>query len=300
MSWKKFNLYGGLSLAMCFWAFSFIWYKIAFQYFEPMALVFFRLIAASIFVSLLIVLFGKFERIRKKHYRIFLLLVFFEPFLYFIGESYGMQIVTSTTGAVIISFIPLLTPVAAYFIYKNRLTWYNFAGILVSFVGVLFVLTGRDFVLIAPIKGIILMFLAVISAIIYSAIIVYLAKHYKPITIVWIQSVAGAIFFLPLFTIFDLEETMMVNWSWEVLAPIIKLGIFPSALSFILFNRAIREIGMTIPNIYTNFIPVFTAILSFIILKEDMPPGKIIGIFIVLTGLWISQRKANLHRSLKH
>jgi len=73
-------LYGGLTLAMCFWAFSFIWYKLAYRYLEPMALIFFRLVVASVFVTLILVLSGKFEKIQKKDYRVFLLLVFLVQF----------------------------------------------------------------------------------------------------------------------------------------------------------------------------------------------------------------------------
>jgi len=90
---------------------------------------------------------------------------------------------------------------------------------------------------------------------------------------------------------FQLEETMNIQWNWEVISPVIKLGIFPSALSFLFYTRAIREIGITKANTFTNFIPVFTAILSFFILSEEMPPGKVIGIIVVVTGLLISQKK---------
>jgi len=258
---------------------------------EPMALVFFRLISATLFLSLLIGISGKFEKIHKKDYRIFLLLAFFEPLLYFLGESYGMTMVSSTTGAIIISLIPLLTPIAAYILFMEKLSWFNFAGIAISFAGVLLVLIGKNFRLNAPLSGVVLMFLAVISAVSYSATIVYLAKKYRPLTIIWIQSILGTIFFLPLFIIFDLEETMNIQWNWEVISPVIKLGIFPSALSFLFYTRAIREIGITKANTFTNFIPVFTAILSFFILSEEMPPGKVIGIIVVVTGLLISQKK---------
>ncbi len=291
MNWKKINLYGGLILAMFFWAFSFVWYKIAFRYLEPMALVFFRLLVAAVFVTILMVITGRFEKIHKKDYRVLLLFVFIEPFLYFLGESYGMQLVSSTMGAVIISFIPLLTPILAYMAYKEKLSWFNFAGLAISFIGVLMVLVGKGFSLNAPLAGIALMFLAVICAVSYSAFVVYLAKRYRPLTIIWIQNVWGVVLFLPLFLILDLEETMKVQWSWEVISPVIKLGIFPSALSFIFYNLAIREFGITRTNIFTNFVPVITAILSYFILKEDMSAMKIIGIGVVLAGLMISQQK---------
>ncbi len=291
MNWKKINLYGGLILAMFFWAFSFVWYKIAFRHLDPMALVFFRLLVAAVFITILLIITGRFEKIQKKDYRVFLLMVFIEPLVYFLGESYGMQLISSTIGAIIISFIPLLTPILAYMVYKEKLSWFNFAGLVISFIGVLMVLIGKDFSLNAPLAGIALLSLATICAVSYSAVVVYLAKKYRPLTIIWIQNVWGMLLFLPLFLILDLEETLKVQWSWEVISPVIKLGIFPSALSFIFYNLAIREIGITRANIFTYFIPVITAILSYFILKEDMSALKIIGIVIVIAGLMISQQK---------
>ena len=285
---------------MFFWAFSFIWYKKAYLYLEPMALVFFRLIVASVFISLIIFTTRKFQKIRKKDYKLFLLLVLVEPLLYFIGESYGMKMVSSTMGAIIIAFIPLLTPFLAYWLSKEKLSWLTYFGIMVSFGGVLLVLIGRGFILNAPIAGVALIFMAVVCAVIYSGIVFYLARDYKPLTIIWFQSIIGMVLFLPLFLIFDLKETLEIQWSWEAISPIIKLGIFPSVLSFIFYNFAISKIGINKTNIFTNFIPVMTAILSFLILNEEMPAKKILGISLVIVGLLISQRKNKIEPDKKH
>lgn len=300
MNWKKIQLYAGITLAMCFWAFSFIWYKQAFIHLKPVPLVFFRLITASVFLSLIIWLSGRMEKIKRKDIKMFILMAFFEPFLYFICESYGMTMVSSTTGSVIIAFIPLLTPVAALLLLKEKLSWFNIAGIIISFAGVILVLTDRNFELNEPALGVTLMFMAVLAVVSYSGIIVYLAKNYRPLTIIWMQNIIGTALFMPLFFLIGFRETADLNLSWELLWPVIKLGIFPSAISFILFTRAIRDIGIVRANIFTNFIPVFTAILSFLILKEEMPAAKIAGIFVVLTGLIISQRKKPLRDSLMH
>ena len=300
MNWKKIYLYGGLALAMFFWAFSFIWYKVAFRNLEPIALIFFRLIVASVSISIILLFSGKFEKINKQDYKLFLLLALLEPFLYFIGESYGMKIVSPTMGAIIISFIPLLSPILAYYLFKEKLSWFNYAGIGISFGGVILVLVGKNFILNTPIAGIALMMMAVVCAVGYSGTVFHLAKKYRPMTIIWVQSLIGTLLFLPLFLALDLKETMEIQWSWEVISPILKLGIFPSVLSYLFFTIAIREIGMNKANVFANFIPVIVAVLSFFILKEEMPARKIIGIALVLTGLIVSQRKKKIHPDEKH
>jgi len=282
-------IYGGITLAMIFWSLSFIGYKVAYRYFEPMALIFFRMLLASLFLFLLIRVTGQSETIRKADYGRFLLLAFFEPLLYFLGESYGMKLVSSTTGAVIVSVIPLLTPFAAYFLFRERISWIKITGLVVSFTGVCLVLLGKGFRLIAPAAGVALMFLAVLSAVAYTGVIVDLARKYKPVTIILIQSILGVVYFLPIFLLTDLKETLAIRLNWEVVLPVLFLAIFPSSLSFIFYTRAIREIGITRANVFTNFIPVFTAVFSFFILDETFSVSQLIGIPVVLGGLMLTQ-----------
>jgi drug/metabolite transporter (DMT)-like permease len=135
------------------------------------------------------------------------------------------------------------------------------------------------------------MFLAVFSTIGYSVMIVKLTATYRPTTIILMQSLIGSFYFLPIFILTDLPETLAMSFSWGALLPLLFLGLFPSTLSFIFFTNAIREIGITRANIFTNFIPVFTAIFSFFILHESFTVTKTIGIPVVLAGLMIAQLK---------
>jgi drug/metabolite transporter (DMT)-like permease len=282
-------MYTGVTLAMLFWALSFIGYKEAYRFFEPMALMFFRMLISSLFLTLVVGMAGPTEKIDRKDYPLFLLVAIFEPLLYFIGESYGMKFVTATTGSVIVSVIPLLVPVAAFLFFRERIGWFKIAGLSISFAGVLMVLLGRGFTLEASPAGVALMMLAVLSAVAYSLLISRLTVKYRPLTIVRIQNILGAILFLPIFLATDLKATLQVPFTWETLWPLLFLGIFPSSLSFIFFTRAIRDIGITRANVFTNFIPVFTALFSFLILGETFPASKIAGIPLVMAGLMLAQ-----------
>jgi drug/metabolite transporter (DMT)-like permease len=163
------------------------------------------------------------------------------------------------------------------------------AGIAVRFIGVLLVLVGKDLSLEASPKGVSLMFLAVLSAVFYSLIISKLATKYKPLTIVQIQSILGAILFFPIFLFTDLKPTLHMDLTWDAALPVIFLGIFPSSISFIFFTTAVREIGITRANVFTNFIPVFTALISWYYLNESFTGTKLLGIPVVLAGLMLAQ-----------
>jgi drug/metabolite transporter (DMT)-like permease len=69
------------------------------------------------------------------------------------------------------------------------------------------------------------------------------------------------------------------------------LAIFGSTLAFILYNHSIKNLGASKANIFTNIIPVLTAVFSFYILNEEMTFRKVTGIAVVLAGLLLSQLK---------
>lgn len=75
----------------------------------------------------------------------------------------------------------------------------------------------------------------------------------------------------------------------SVIILILKLAIFASTLAFILIAYVIKKIGLINANIFANLIPVFTAVIAYYILKESFDLKKIIGILIVICGLFISQ-----------
>ncbi|MDR1459539.1 MAG: EamA family transporter, partial [Bacteroidales bacterium] len=72
---------------------------------------------------------------------------------------------------------------------------------------------------------------------------------------------------------------------------ILLLSVFSSSLAFIFYSISVRKFGIVRCNVFTNLIPIFTAITSFILLGEFLSVTKIIGMFVVICGLILTQRK---------
>ncbi len=275
-------------LATLFWGFSFVWFKQAFFVYKPITVVFLRLVVASLFLSSYIKITNKTQSITKKDYKSFLLLALFEPFCYFLGESFGLTFVSATVGAIIIATIPLFTPFFTHFLIKERITIYGVFGLLISFFGVLLIVI-KDYSGVATIRGVILMFIAVFSAISYGILVKKLTVRYSGFTIVKWQNLFGMIYFLPIFLIFESSHFISIKPTLNIAIIIFKLAILPSTVSFILIAYVIKKIGLINANIFANLIPVFTAVIAYFVLKESFEIQKIIGILIVICGLFISQ-----------
>lgn len=295
MNKKLVGVYLSAVFATIFWALSFVWYKEVLVLYKPISLVLMRLIISSILLFAVTTSIGKLNKIDRKDIKPFLLLSFLQPFLYFLGESYGVSLTPSTLSAVIIATIPLFSPIGAFYFLKERITLMTFFGIIISIFGVAIVIFHQGFDLsgVNPI-GIAFLSLAVVAALGYSLIIKKLANKYNVFSIVAYQNLIGIFYFLPLFFILDYKEFIQVTPTWDVIIPLLNLGIFASTFAFVFFTYSIKHLGVSKANIFTNGIPAVTAVFAYFILGEELTILKMVGILVVVFGLLISQMRKNV------
>ena len=283
---------------MVFWGMSFVWSTIVFRYLEPITTVFFRLIISTAILFGGLKLFGKLEKVKREHYKLFLLSAMFNPFFYFLGENFGLKHTSATTSAVIIATIPVFSPVAAYFFLKEKLSLLNVGGMIVSFIGVLVMLVNKDLSLNAAPLGLMCLGFAVLAAIIYSMLLKRLAFHYSAFTVIANQNLIGSFLFLPVFLIFDADKLSSITFNSSWVSSLLMLSVFASSLAFVFFAIGTREIGVSKTSIFSNLIPAITAIGSYFLLNEAFSIQKGAGILMVIVGLSISQ--LNKRQTIKH
>lgn len=284
---------------MAFFAFSYVWFKVANQAYRPLTIVFFRLSTAVIVLSLFLFITKRFEKIRKEDRIYFFFIALFEPFLYFIFESYGLSFVSSTVASVIIATIPIFTAIGALILFREKLSMFNYIGIIVSFTGIfIFTVAGKSNLSFNT-KGVILMFLAVMCATGYSLILRRLANNYRPVFIVNVQNIIGLSLFIPVFLISEGSYLKDMVFNAEALIAVAQLAIFASCGAFILFGYTVRVIGVTRANLFANLIPVLTAGFAYYTINEIITIEKFAGILIMIIGLYMAQIRISGKRKLK-
>ena len=279
-------------VAMILWGMSFIWSTQAYQSLNPTTTILMRLVVATIFFSAILFIFRLNEKVKKEHLGLFALAAMFEPFLYFIFEGYGLKNTSPVIGSAIIAMIPLVTPIAARIFLKERLTAMNIVGFIISFVGVIVLLLNKNLEFTASPKGILFLCGAVLVAVGYSIALIRLTKLYKPLTITWMQNIVGMVYFIPLAIIMERFQPSAFANVWDYVVPILCLGVFCSAIAYALWAFAFCKLGASRANVYSNLIPVFTAIFSYLLAIEALTVNKIIGILVVVVGLVLSQMKS--------
>ena len=286
---KSWIPYGAALLSMIFWSFSFVWVKVVYEAYGPLTTVLFRLILSSGMLLAFTLLTRKLQRIKPGDFKYFILLAFFEPFLYFMGESYGLKYVSSTVAAVIVATIPLFSPILAWYFYKEKLSRTNLFGLIITFAGVSLVVLDKSFNFSASPLGVSLEFFAVLGAIGYSSVLKGISHRYNTFTIITYQNLIGAVLFLPFWAGLEMNDFLQIPFNVKSFTAIVKLAIFASTFAFILFTYSIRNIGINKSNIFINVIPVFVAIFAFIILGDRLNFHQMLGIAVVISGLFLAQ-----------
>lgn len=289
---------------MLIWAGAGIAVKEALLVFPPLTLIVVRFTIAVLLMLTIGLIFRRSEILglqkpEKQDIPLFTLGGLFQPFLYFIFETYTYQSFDSPTIAeALLSTQPVLAPIFALVLLRERITRNNIIGILLSTVGMLILLLvgSNNFALGNP-WGILLAFLTVSMSVSYSVILRRVPSRYSPLTIVFYVQLFSLCLFYPLwgFTeagqlLHTLHSTLYTLHQATPLLAVLYLAIFASVAAFVLFCYTVRQIGVTRANVFNNVRPIFTALLMWLAFDEVLPAWKIVGIIIIILGLFISQR----------
>lgn len=292
-------------MAMLFWGISYVWTKIVFEFYQPVTIMFIRLSISSLMMLGILRLRGETLFIERKDRLNFVYLAFFSPFCYFLGENYGLLHVSPTVASVIIATIPLFAPILGFIGFREKLTWVNMIGFLVSFGGIWVMVLDQSFRFSASPKGVLMLFFAVAAALVNMLFLKKLARKYSPYHIIFVQNSLGALMFFPVFMLFEFNMFIHIRPSSSAIFSLLALALFGSSLAFVFYTASVRTLGIARTSIFGNLIPIFTAITSLIILKEVIDGAKLAGMALVITGLFMTQvstirKKRHRHNHQQH
>jgi drug/metabolite transporter (DMT)-like permease len=215
---------------------------------------------------------------------------------YAIGEMIGPwflitaaeQKMTSGLTGLLVATVPIWTTILAS-LHGDKTVWHHkrLLGILVGFVGIILVVGIESF---SGRQSIVAIAMVLIASIGYSwAVTMVTTKipHIEPISINGVAMVFTAIVYLP-FAILNAPEQMP---SLSVLGSVLTLGLFPTAMAFILFFQLIKDIGTARGSLVTYLNTAFAVILGVIILREPFTLGIALGLPLVLIGSYFASRK---------
>lgn len=281
----------GVLISVILWGLSFIFTKVALEYITPLMLVAFRVLIAMTLLITFSKITGKLQKLTRRDARTFALLACAEPVGYFLLETYGVLNVSPTLACVIVSIIPLLTPLFAYFISGESISWRLAIGIIISLIGVMGVTFADGFDDISGrFIGVLFLLGAVLMAMIYNITVRKLGQRFNAFSIVAWQNVFSAMILLPLVFTFESQRVVELQFAWEWIWRVLALGVLCSSVAFVLYAAGLRMLKVAQTVIFINLMPCVTAVASFFIMDEKLGIIKIVGIVVTVLGLYIGLR----------
>jgi len=277
-----------LMLAMLLWASSFVVLKFAFAYYDPMVVLFGRMLVASCCFVWLLRRFGPVDY-RAGDWKLIGALMLAEPCLYFLFEANALQYTSAAQAGMITALLPLLVAVGAWFCLRERLQKQAWGGFGLAVVGAIWLSFAADESAMAPnpLLGNFLEFCAMICATVYTLCLKQLSSRYSPWLLTALQSFCGTLFFLPSLAL--PQVTLPQAWVPEAVAAILFLGIAVNIFAYGLYNLGVSWIPASQASAYINLIPVFTLLLAYLLLRETLNAGQLAASALVIGGVILSQ-----------
>ena len=289
---NKVLIYIASTFAITLWGMSYIWTdQLIAQNIPIFYFVFVRILMAGIVLFLFNTAYARIKRIQRRDLPKFLLLAFFEPFIYFICETYGLKLTGSPTlSAMVIATIPIFSIGAGILFFKEKINFINVIGIVFTLIGIVMVAMAKGTLGQNFIWGVVLLMVAVVSEVGHASITKSLAGNYSSQIIVMYQFLIGSIYLFPLFLWKGLDGfNIEVYFTPDVWYPITCLAVLCSSLAFSLWVSTIKNLGVAKSSIFSALIPVAAAIIAWILGHEMLNTRQWIGIGVSSFGVLLSQ-----------
>lgn len=193
----------------------------------------------------------------------------------------------ATNMSLLATLSPIIVVILGKIFFKSKLNFNQIIGLIVVIFGVVVLITKGNIVLLLSLNfavGDIYMLFAVLLFSIYTITLRLRPKGFPQSTFFYLMVVIGII---PLAVIMSYKSSLGTLYKLDLQTSLILIyiGLFPSALGFILWNMAIEKIGEIKASIIYDSIPMFTTLEAMILLKETLLISQVVGGCLILAGI---------------
>jgi len=282
-----------LLLAVVIWGSTYVVTKAGVEAAPPMLFAFLRYCVASLILLAIALLRGGTARLlRPVPWGTLALMGLTGVALYYMGFNLALTYTTASQGALVQSSIPAVTAAVAVIMLRERLSARRMLGIALAIVGVILIVArvaggAGETSARAPLLGNVIMFGTVVVWAIYTS----LAKRVSavdPVAVTAAISILGTVMLIPA-ALLEAANAPTPAISGATWLRILYLGALPSAASYLLYSRSLRDLDASQVGAITNLSPVIGAVSGVVLLGETITPLAVAGGGLVLAGVWLSR-----------
>lgn len=205
----------------------------------------------------------------------------FNAFLYS-----GLHFTSATNGLLLQAAIPAGVLLTDRTLFGQRAPMEQIVAVLLSTIGVAVVVLRADIGLLAGLRfglGDMLILGGVVVWSFYTSLL-RLRPAVHPLSLVLVTFLIAALCMAPLAAV-EWIDGRRVSITADVLAACAYVAIFPSLLSYMLFNAAVARIGASRAGQTISLMPLFGALLAALLLDEPLHGYHVVGMALILSGI---------------
>ena len=293
---KTENFYKAISAAVgvyTLWGFSFLASKVGQQSATPFVLLSYRFDIALV-ILLVPLVSGKAKlRLKGKNVKMLLLLGFFEPCIYFIGEQYGLKYTNSAFSGVMIAVIPVATLIMAAVFLKERPSVAQWLFSLLSIAGVVVVTLSENSGGSVSVKGVLFLVVAVLTGAACGVVSRGISDEFSVYERTFIIQLMGAVFFTGLALIEhggDVTALVRPASDLDFMLAALYLAVGASVAGYWMFNYSVSNAPMANVISLCNLTTIVSVLAGVLILGEPFSLLSAAAMVAVLVGIWGVQK----------
>ncbi|GGC94466.1 multidrug DMT transporter [Thalassobacillus devorans] len=207
----------------------------------------------------------------------------------------SLNYTTTINASIVEALTPSVAMVLGFLFLGEHFTPSQLTGVLVSFLGVLYIITQGSWEVLAGLGfniGDLIMLSAVVSWAFYSLLVNKHGPKFPMYGSLLFMLGMGNVTLLVMAAVIEwLPRGFEIDWSSQVIWSVLYTGIFPAVIALIAWNQAVSMIGPSKAAVFLNLIPVVTAVMAFTFLGEAMTSAQLVGGVFVLGGVYMTTRR---------
>jgi drug/metabolite transporter (DMT)-like permease len=207
----------------------------------------------------------------------------------------GAATTSATNIGLIYAGVPVMVMLLSAAVFRERLGAAQAAGAVLALVGVLTIIMRGDARILAGLEftvGDLWTLTAAACWAIYSVLMRYRPSRLDPFLRLTAVTIGGVLVLAPM----TLAEAALVGLpplEWRSLVAALIAGLLPGFGAYQAYSWLLREIGAARTSLVLYLTPVYTALLSWLLLGEAIRGYHLAGAVLVLGGVWIAGRGAS-------
>ena len=277
-------------IAVLIWSLNITVTRYVAEFISPISISFYRWLIAFVLMSPFVLLsVWKYRTEIRQHAWQFAVLgacgmVFYQGLAYSAAHY-----TTATNMGIINAFTPIFTIFISMFILKEMPTRYAVIGGILSFLGLLYVMSQgnlQSLMHLAGHWGDLLMILAVFLYAFYGVFLKKWQIQMPLLTSLYVQIAFALLFHLPFVFVLGLDAINSQN-----VGSVLYAGVFPSIVAPLVWMMAVQYIGPNRTSIFMNVMPIGTALIAYFWLNEAWTIYHTVGGVIILLGIALAQKR---------